>query len=197
MLVTFMHMHWIGTPDFSNQPVFLSTVSIGKITQVCFVCKRLDWIYLVNFVTAQSPPIFSNLPTNRTLDFPSSNIWLLACNPRPAFTLPTILSHSSCFSVVSIIVLFILKGCCSGYNLDLHPDLININTQVAEQSNSLLNRLKGMVSYMSEANFICHVKLFLAYRNIIRRGKMAPVLSEGELLTLNHHDMFSHKSRKC
>lgn len=62
-----------------------------------------------------------------------------------------------------------LLGCCSAYHAMAHPDMANINTQRAEQSNSLLNRLRGMLSYMSQENFVRHVSMFLGYRNMLRR----------------------------
>ena len=40
-----------------------------------------------------------------------------------------------------------------------------INSQVNEQANAGLQRIKAHISYMKEDNFMFHVKLFLALTN--------------------------------
>ena len=79
-----------------------------------------------------------------------------------------------------------VSGCTSSYELDRYPDMEHINTQVAEQSNSLLARLKGMLSYMTEDNFVRHLKMFLAYRNIPRRLNYTEPVSSSEKIILKH-----------
>ena len=58
-------------------------------------------------------------------------------------------------------------GCSSGYNLSKYPgfDMGAINSQVNEQANAGLQRIKAHISYMKEDNFMFHVKLFLALTN--------------------------------
>jgi hypothetical protein len=71
-----------------------------------------------------------------------------------------------------------------------------VNTQVAEQSNSLLNRLKSTVSYMTQKNYIQTVKLFIGYRNIIYRGKLGACNADEENQIIKHRDCFSHGFRR-
>ena len=54
----------------------------------------------------------------------------------------------------------VYAACSSGYNLSAYKQLATINSEVVEQSNSLIKRIKGSVSYMTAHNFITHVKLF-------------------------------------
>ena len=58
-------------------------------------------------------------------------------------------------------------GCSSGYNLKNYStfDMTAINSQVNEQANAGLQRIKSHVSYMKEDNFVFHIKLFLALTN--------------------------------
>lgn len=53
----------------------------------------------------------------------------------------------------------------------MYPQYKEVNTQVAEQSNSCIYRLRGMLSYANEANFHRYIRLFLAYRNSISRAR--------------------------
>ena len=59
-------------------------------------------------------------------------------------------------------------GCSSGYCLDEYctMDIKSINSQVNEQANSGLQRIKGQLAYMNYSNFIFHLKLFLAIKNM-------------------------------
>ncbi|XP_062341606.1 uncharacterized protein LOC134039632 [Osmerus eperlanus] len=57
------------------------------------------------------------------------------------------------------------SGCNIGYNLDSYPQFQKINSQVAEQNNSLLKKMKGQLSYMNRENFIRHLMLFLWHRS--------------------------------
>ena len=62
-------------------------------------------------------------------------------------------------------------GCSSGYNLNKYPgfDMNAINSQVNEQANAGLQRIKAHISYMKEDNFMFHVKLFLALANNVKQ----------------------------
>lgn len=66
----------------------------------------------------------------------------------------------------------IYAGCSEGYNLKLYPHLSQINTQIAEQSNAGLKRIKDQLSYMTAANFMSHVSLFLYNKNTERILKL-------------------------
>ena len=60
-------------------------------------------------------------------------------------------------------------GCSSGYCLDKYRtnlDIASINSQINEQANAGLKKLQAQLSYMSPSNFMFHVKLFLAIRQI-------------------------------
>ena len=47
----------------------------------------------------------------------------------------------------------------------MYPELNLTNTQVVEQANSTLKRIKSSLSYMNPDNFMSHCKLFLWYNN--------------------------------
>ena len=65
-------------------------------------------------------------------------------------------------------------GCSSGYSLDKYStyDIKSINSQVNEQANAGLQRIKGQIAYMKPCNFMFHVKLFLAIINMDERAKI-------------------------
>jgi len=67
------------------------------------------------------------------------------------------------------------EGCSSGYNLATYPNhmsvatnvrLDKLNTQIAEQVNSLLDGIRTQVAYMGHDNAMAYVKFFLAQYNI-------------------------------
>lgn len=63
-------------------------------------------------------------------------------------------------------------ACSLGYNLSMYEthDLLNrINSQINEQGNAGIQKLKGQLSYMTFWNFRFHVKLYYAVRNLHRR----------------------------
>ena len=53
-----------------------------------------------------------------------------------------------------------------GYKLDSYPQFDAINSQVVEQSNSLLKIIKGSLSYMNAQHFIHHLKFFMWQKNM-------------------------------
>lgn len=76
-------------------------------------------------------------------------------------------------------------GCSSGYNLNKYPgfDMGAINSQVNEQANAGLQRIKAHISYMKEDNFMFHVKLFLALTNKMKAAYVA-IIQNNQLLTV-------------
>lgn len=60
---------------------------------------------------------------------------------------------------------YICSGCSQGYHIRLYGDHQSVNTEVVEQANSDLCKLKSSLSYMNKCNFISYLKLFLYYRN--------------------------------
>jgi hypothetical protein len=74
------------------------------------------------------------------------------------------------------------KACSSGFDLDQFPELKELNSQVAEQYNSIFDRIRlvsfnircsccrsGQVSYMSQGNFMRYVPFFVAQVNRSKR----------------------------
>jgi len=47
-------------------------------------------------------------------------------------------------------------GCSLGYKMALYPQFKGINSQVVEQKNSRLARIKLQLSYMNPKNFLQH-----------------------------------------
>ena len=58
-------------------------------------------------------------------------------------------------------------GCSSGYCLDIyqHMAMKKINSQVNEQANAGLQRIRGQLAYMTPENFMFTLKLFLTIKN--------------------------------
>ena len=77
------------------------------------------------------------------------------------------------------------SGCHSGYNLDSYLQFSKINSQVAEQRNSTLKRLKSMLSYMNHEHFINHVKLFMWFRSML-----SIVKTRKDISSLSHSSLF-------
>ena len=45
-------------------------------------------------------------------------------------------------------------GCSTAYNISHYPQFKDVNTQVVEQSNSILKRAKSSLSYMNKQHFL-------------------------------------------
>ena len=58
---------------------------------------------------------------------------------------------------------YIFPGCSGVYNNSLYPEMDELNTQVAEQTNSALQRIKSALSYMNQTNFMRHCQFYLWY----------------------------------
>ncbi|KAL3865224.1 hypothetical protein ACJMK2_006839 [Sinanodonta woodiana] len=68
------------------------------------------------------------------------------------------------------------KGYHVGYNVSHYLQYGQLNSQVAEQCNSTLKRLKTMLSYMNVDNFKNHLRLFLWFRSMISLSMLHPDL---------------------
>ena len=66
-------------------------------------------------------------------------------------------------------------GCSGGYSLDVykHSKIKEINSQVNEQANAGLQRIKGQLAYMSLDNFMLTLSLFLAVKNMDIQNKIS------------------------
>eukprot|EP00111_Clytia_hemisphaerica_P009034 TCONS_00026469-protein len=56
-------------------------------------------------------------------------------------------------------------ACSLGYNMKFYPFLENINSEVNEQENAKVKKLKSQLAYMTPDNFIAHCNLFFWFRN--------------------------------
>ncbi len=65
-------------------------------------------------------------------------------------------------------------GCSRGYCLDAYSglDSRSLNSQVNEQANAGLQRIRGQLAYMTPKNFVFHANLFLAIKNIDACSKL-------------------------
>ena len=72
------------------------------------------------------------------------------------------------------------SDCSSGYNIRSYHQYEGVNTQVAEQPNSVIGRLRSMLSYTNEENFSKYLKLFLWFRNTLHLLKLRPPKDEVE-----------------
>ena len=80
-------------------------------------------------------------------------------------------------------------GCSSGYCLDMYKtavDVRNINSQINEQANAGLKHLQAQLAYMSPSNFMFHLSLFLAQKNMKLRSSQCSQMADvvGGLQTL-------------
>ncbi|XP_063419439.1 uncharacterized protein LOC134702470 [Mytilus trossulus] len=57
------------------------------------------------------------------------------------------------------------KACGPSFELKSYPQFTDLNSQVVEQSNSRLQRVKGSLSYMTQLNFMKHCKYYLWGQN--------------------------------
>lgn len=56
-------------------------------------------------------------------------------------------------------------GCAIGYMALMYPFLSHVNTQLVEQNNSKLKKLKSSLSYMNPDNFMDTLNFFLCHCN--------------------------------
>jgi 3-deoxy-D-arabino-heptulosonate 7-phosphate (DAHP) synthase len=67
------------------------------------------------------------------------------------------------------ILLFIVKIDCShAYCISEYQHLKSLNSQIAEQANAGLKRIKDQLSYMTADNFMTHCSLFLFNKNRLK-----------------------------
>lgn len=59
----------------------------------------------------------------------------------------------------------VTAGCSEGYNIRLYRHLGELNTQAAEQRNSRLAKLKGVLAYTTQKNFLSMLELHTCYHN--------------------------------
>ena len=76
-------------------------------------------------------------------------------------------------------------GCSSDYSLNSYTSLniASINSQVNEQVNAGLQKIKGHIAYMKPDNFMFHVKLFAGLQNMDKQSKLdVPLIGKISLL---------------
>ncbi|XP_070550589.1 uncharacterized protein [Ptychodera flava] len=59
-------------------------------------------------------------------------------------------------------------GCSSGYNMKTYRDnkeIVELNSQICEQMNASISRIKSQLAYMLPDNFVFHAALFLSIIN--------------------------------
>lgn len=61
--------------------------------------------------------------------------------------------------------LFFFTACGPSFDLKSYPQYSTLNSQVVEQSNARLQRIKGSLSYMTQANFMKHCRFYLWGQN--------------------------------
>ena len=73
--------------------------------------------------------------------------------------------------------LILISGCCGGYNINAYDHLKTINTQVEEQRNTTLVKLKSSISYQHQDKFFLSLQTFLSFRNIIHSLQLREALT--------------------
>ena len=93
-------------------------------------------------IPSLSPPFFSRAsPSPSRLHLPR----------RQYLLIPIVIPY------INIFILYLISGCSLGYK--------QINSQIAEQKNSQLSRIKPQLSYTSPKNFVMHAELFISFQN--------------------------------
>ena len=64
---------------------------------------------------------------------------------------------------------FLIKGCARTYDIRRHPLLYRVNSQIIEQHNAAMKKLKSHLSYMKPENFKLHCTLYLWHRNQMKK----------------------------
>ena len=143
-----------------------------------------------------SPPLLSSM-TTRAISHPmrwdaiqaslrAQNSWLIA------FTIVTtqvidfwgLICTFWNYHVVLFGIILSIAVCSMAHCIDELPQYQSVNTQVAEQSNSFLYRLRSMLSYMNESNFHKNLQLFLAFRNNLSRARYGMPVQYTELFDM-------------
>jgi hypothetical protein len=73
-------------------------------------------------------------------------------------------------------------GCAPSFNIDLYPNLKALNTQAAEQANSALQRLKGMLFYMRQDTYMNTLRFVLTFRNHNKSEALKPKMAHAHML---------------
>ena len=74
-------------------------------------------------------------------------------------------SHSSEAVLIFTCFAFNFLGCSGGYNISNYPHLSAINSQVNEQANSITQRYRAQLSFMTQENFMNHCRFLLRLMN--------------------------------
>jgi Kyakuja-Dileera-Zisupton transposase len=69
-------------------------------------------------------------------------------------------------------------SCAKSYNLSIYPEYRSLNSQIAEQVNSHLKKIKSSVSQMTQDNFIRCVRFYLEMINDRKEKVLLAALSE-------------------
>ena len=118
------------------------------------------WITTRSFWTACSPPGFLIHPK-------SLSMTMHADSTSTVSTVSLAASNTANFWCMDRFHWRGHVGCSSGYCLDVYGDatLRCLNSQVNEQANAGLQRIRGQLAYMTAANFKFHPSLFLSIKN--------------------------------
>ncbi len=65
-----------------------------------------------------------------------------------------------------------VTDCSPAYCLNEYPQFVHLNSQIAEQANAGLKRIKDQLSYMTADNFMMHCAFFLYNKNILKLKSM-------------------------
>lgn len=72
------------------------------------------------------------------------------------------------------------NACTRSYKLGMYLDLSFLNSQVAEQCNSALTRIKRSVSQMTQSAFMTSVRLFLHVWNEAKIAELQADVRQGQ-----------------
>lgn len=80
-------------------------------------------------------------------------------------------------------------SCCFGYSMKPYPCLAHINSQLAEQCNSALKKIKPALSFMIQRNFMASLRLYLHGWNMGKREQVHDLLTHMDALRNAPQDM--------
>jgi hypothetical protein len=79
------------------------------------------------------------------------------------------------------------KTCARSYNLSIYPDFLCLNSEICEQVNSLLKKIKSSVSMMTQVNFMRCVRFFLEMNNDKKLKRLDDAFLRAGLLSILEH----------
>ena len=100
------------------------------------------------------------------------------------FEINKIWIYSFSYIQKSVAIFPFISGCALSYDIRAYPLLEKVNSQINEQQNAAIKRLKAQLSYLSPENFMRHAILYLWNRNYLKRQLCKQTFVPRTIITL-------------